>query len=94
MPTNIPKLIDHQNIPNLSIEYRIHSSISHLIATKLIVLWTFLPFFQDEKDLQIQPTMDDLRQMKRAVRMNSVVRRKPGQRLSERKSILSQGEIY
>ncbi len=51
-------------------------------------------FFQDERDLQIEPTMDDLRQMRRAVRMNSIVRRKPGQRLGDRRSILSQGEIH
>ena len=81
-----------QNIPDLS--YNIAFIHQSTIRLPQIVLWNSLQFFQDEKDLQIEPTMDDLRQMKRAVRMNSVVRRKPGQRLSERRSILSHGEIY
>ena len=46
---------------------------------------------QDEKDVQAEPTMDELRQMKRAVRMNSVIRRKSGAKYN-RASALSSGE--
>ena len=47
-------------------------------------------FLKDEKDVQFEPSVDELRQIKRAVRMNSVIRRKSGVKFN-RASALSSG---
>lgn len=47
---------------------------------------------QNEKEVQLEPTYSDLRNIKRAVRMNSVIRKqKKGKDHVDRSSVLSNG---